>query len=195
MDLVVLVPGQDDYETFDGLLKRRRESLGIREIEYQLLKHPRRDPGCYHEAPAVLQPLLGRAAKALVVFDHEGCGQEVRSVAEITADLKGRLELSGWQGRADVLVIRPELEVWVWSESPHVDEILGWAGRQPGLRDWLVANGMWQAGEPKPADPKAGVERALREVRMHRSSALYRQLAEKVGLASCKDEGFARFRA
>ena len=77
----------------------------------------------------------------------------------------------------------------------RIDEILGWAGRQPTLREWLVARGMWEAGDPKPGDPKTGVEQALREVRIHRSSALYRRLAEKVGLASCKDDAFARLRA
>ncbi|MEN8217380.1 MAG: hypothetical protein ABFS56_13640 [Pseudomonadota bacterium] len=26
-----------------------------------------------------------------------------------------------------------ELEIWVWSDSPHVAEILGWKNKQPDL--------------------------------------------------------------
>jgi hypothetical protein len=37
------------------------------------------------------------------------------------------------------------------------------------------------------------MEAALREVRIPRSSSLYGQLAEKVGLQRCADESFRRF--
>ncbi len=49
-------------------------------------------------------------------------------------------------------------------------------------------------GLPKPADPKAAVERVMWLVRKPRSSAVYRQLAARVGLDRCSDSAFAKLR-
>jgi hypothetical protein len=89
--------------------------------------------------------------------------------------------------RAEVVVIDPELEIWVWSASPHVEDVLGWRGSTPPLRSWLRNQGLWGDDRPKPQDPKRAMEGALYEKRIPRSSSLYRQLAEKVGLTTCRD--------
>ena len=193
IDLVMLVPGKDERETFEGLLSSRRQSLDIRNLCYEILVHPRRDPGCFHEAPDILQPYQGLAQYSMVVLDHEGSGQEGRSPEDVGKDLKGRLEKSGWADRTEVLVLYPELENWVWSDSPEVDQAVGWRGRNPPLRDWLKEQGWWQQGSVKPNRPKEGLEAALREVRMRRSSSIYRNLAENVGLTRCQDQGFGAF--
>lgn len=190
LDLIALVPDKDQRETLDGLLTTRIGSLGIRKISFKILVHPRRDPGCYIEAQDILQPLVNKASYALVVFDHEGSGQEGRSANEIADDLLDRLSRSGWQNRAQVLVIEPELEIWVWSDSPQVDAALGWSGRSENLRGWLSIRGVWPDNSPKPPRPKECLLEALREVRVRRSSAIYRQLAEKVGLERCQDPAF-----
>ena len=192
LDLVVLVPGKDDREAVDGLLSARFESLGILRIRYEILVHPRRDAGCFHEAAAVLQPFYRRARHALVLFDREGCGQEDRSAGEIAEDVRIRLAESGWEERAAVVVIDPELEVWLWADSPRVDTELGWIGRDRRLRDWLQENGWWAAEERKPARPKEALERVLREVRLQRSSSIYGRLARTVGLRRCEDPSFRR---
>ena len=194
LDLVVLVPGKDDQEALEGLLSARSESLGIRPLRFKVLRHPRKDPGCFNEAQAVLQPLQTTALHALVIFDHQGSGQEGRPAREVASEVRHRLQQSGWGDRAEVMVIDPEIEIWVWSDSPHVDEALGWRDRQPTLRQWLRQNGLWQAGEPKPSRPKESLEAARREVRLQRSAAIYRQLAERVSLDRCQDTCFAQFR-
>lgn len=194
LDLIIVVAGKDDRESLDGLLSSRRKSLGIRDIRYEILVHVRRDSGCFREAPALLQPFQRRASRALVVFDHEGSGQEACPAEEVASDLRDRLRLSGWGDRAEVLTIRPELEVWVWSNSPNVDAVLGWKGRRPPLREWLRNHGLWPRGHLKPPDPRKSLLEALREAQMQRSSALYRRLAEKVSLERCQDEGFKRFK-
>ncbi|MBN1845414.1 MAG: hypothetical protein JW810_06995 [Sedimentisphaerales bacterium] len=194
LDLIMLVPGKDERETFEGLFSSRRESLGIRAICHQILVHPRRDPGCFNEAPDILQPFQNRARYSLIVLDHEGSGQENRSVKEVAADLKGRMEKSGWLRRTEVLVLQPELENWVWSDSPEVDQTIGWQGRNPPLRQWLLNQGHWQPGSTKPCRPKECLQAALWEVRMKRSSAIYRQLANTVGLSRCQDKSFLAFR-
>lgn len=194
LDLVVLLPGKDERETFDELLSSRKKSLRIRDVCYELLVHPRRDPGCFHEAPDILQPYQNRAHYSLIVLDHEGSGQEDRTAEEVAANLKGRMENAGWSNRTEVLVLQPELENWVWSDSPEVDRAIGWEGRNPSLRRWLMDRGGWPQGSAKPEKPKECLQAALREVQIKRSSAIYRELAARVGLERCQDRGFLTFR-
>ena len=73
--------------------------------------------------------------------------------------------------------------------------MLGWSGRQPALRDWLVRGGFLVNTAEKPNRPKEALEAALRHVKKPRSSALYQALAEKVSLRECVDPAFLRFRA
>lgn len=194
LDLIILVPGKDEKETIDGLLSKRNESLGISKIKFEILVHPRRDPGCYNEAQDILQPYINRAEYALVIFDHEGSGQEQRSAGDLASDLKHRLSRSGWGNRVQVLVIEPELEIWVWSNSPQVDVSLGWSEHSTNLRKWLSNKGFWPDESPKPPRPKECLLMALREVRIRRSAAIYRQLAESVSLKRCQDPEFKRLR-
>ncbi len=194
LDLIMLVPGKDEREAFDELLSSRRESLGIGPLIYQILVHPRRDPGCFHEAPDVLQPFLKRARKSLIVLDHEGSGQEYRRADDVAADLKSRMERSGWSSRVEVIVLEPELENWVWSDSPHVDRVTGWEGQTPPLRQWVRDQGFWPEAAPKPSRPKEAFEMALRRAKVRRSAAIYRQLAKSVSLEGCRDPAFLRFK-
>ncbi len=194
LDLVVLVPGKDEHEAFDALLSSRRSSLKICRIRYKILVHPRRDPGCYHEASDILQPYMSLAQYVLVVLDHEGSGREMDNPKDVAKELRDRLDRSGWSDRAEVLLLRPEFENWVWTDSPHLDRVIGWEGQSPPLRQWLRSNGRWPEGALKPPHPKECFEEALRHVRMRRTSAIYRQLAEYVSLERCNDEVFLQFK-
>lgn len=195
LDLVVLVPGKDDKAVVDGLLSRTK-SLQIRAISHETVVHPQRDPGCFQHGATFLQIYQTRATHALVLFDYVGSGQDNkrRNVTEVEGDLRGRLQRSGWDDRAEVLVIEPELEIWVWSDSPVVDEALGWQGYNPSLRDWLTANGLLTPGSVKPDRPKEAVEAALAHVQLSRSSSIYRRIAENVTLHRCQDPAFTRLR-
>jgi len=73
-----------------------------------------------------------------------------------------------------------------------VESDLGWAGREPGVRVWLVRKGLLQADQRKPLRPKDAVEGALRVARKRRSSSIYRQLAEKVSFSRCEDPAFVK---
>ncbi len=108
--------------------------------------------------------------------------------------MEGRLAANGWPDRALAIVLDPEVEVWVWADSPVVDDVMGWAGRTPALRDWLIAKGYLQGGESKPRRPKEAFEHALRLVPKARSSALFLSLAEGVSVNRCSDEAFLRLR-
>jgi hypothetical protein len=194
IDLVLLVADLDQEQALRALIDHRSASLGTRRLQWVLLRHPRHDAGCLNEAAEVLQPFQSRAAHALVVLDREGSGQEDRSAVELEKALDERLSISGWGDRARSLVIDPELEIWVWSPSPKVDESLGWAGRRPSLRDWLGAQGFLEGDQHKPARPKEAMRAALREVRRPVSAATFGRIAREVSLERCGDSSFGRFR-
>ena len=193
LDLVVLVPGKDDKAALKTLIECRHKSLAIPRIRHRFLVHPRRDPGCVNEAHNLLATSLSQARYALVVFDYEGCGQEHRKTAdEVETDVSNRLFDAGWGGRAATVVIRPELEAWVWSDSPKVDAALGWQDRRPSLREWLAESGHWRPGDLKPRRPKEAMQAALEFVKDSRSSAHFSKLAETVGVQRCSDPAFLR---
>lgn len=193
-DLVVLVADKNMEFATRGILSRPR-SLRIRAITFDVHVHVERDPGCFLKAAEFLRSFQSRYKRALVLFDREGCGRvaETRSVLE--RQVEDRLGASGWRSRAAAVVIDPELENWVWSASPQVDQHLGWAERVPDLRSWLRKTGYLQADEPKPARPEEAMEAALRETRKPRSSAIFERLAKVVSLTRCEDAAFAKLQS
>lgn len=159
--------------------------------------HPEHDPGCRLRSPEFLRAFARRSRHALVVLDLEGSGvDETNDRSVMEAQLEQRLRESGWQDRARVVVIAPELETWVWSDSPHVASVFGWTEEptRGGLREWLTDREFLVEGAAKPARPKEAVEGVLYELRRPRSSALYRKLAETVGFRRCEDPAFAKLR-
>jgi hypothetical protein len=191
-DLVVLAADVSIEATLRGLLGRPK-AIGIRPLQFDSHAHPRRDPGCYREAHEFLAPLRDQYRHALVVFDRNGSGS-TEPPEVIEEQVRGLFDASGWNGRADVVVIDPELEVWVWSDSPKVDEALFWAGREPALRAWVRSRGLWPDGRPKPVDPKRAVQLALEEVRIPLSSSVFSRLAATVSFERCVDPAFGRLR-
>ena len=92
------------------------------------------------------------------------------------------------------MVIDPELDIWVWADSSHVAEQLGWKRRE--LMSWLERNHYIVPPSVKPRRPKEVLEAALvTKKQKPRSSSLYKTLAEKVSLTSCTDRAFLKLRA
>jgi hypothetical protein len=190
-DLIALVADKN-MEAALGALLGRNQALGTRQIQAEIYVHPGRDPGCLRRAHDFLSAQNSSFQHALVLLDRQGCGSEDDAPA-LEAEIEDRLR-SAWTDRARAIVIDPELEVWVWSDSPHVDEALGWAGRLPGLRDWLVNEHHLPQDALKPTDPKAAMEGALSAAGIPRSSAIYARLAKTVSLRRCQDRAFLRLR-
>jgi hypothetical protein len=188
-DLICLVPDKNMEAAVSELLKRHA-ALKIRPPRAEVVVHPRRDPGVFREGVEFIRPLRDKYRHGLLLLDAAWEGAPPDAQAALDSEL-AEARLDDW---ARAIVIAPELEVWVWSDSPHVDEALGWSGREPALRSWLTQNGLWEAEVPKPRDPKTAVERALWEVRKPRSSAIYRTLAQTVSVERCQDSAFLRLR-
>ena len=193
-DLVILVADKNMEHAFRGVLSRG-PSLGLRDIAATLYEHPEHDPGCRRKCHDFLRPFSKQYAHAIVAFDLEGCGREQLSRDALQLEIAEQLSKNGWGDRAAAIVIEPELDVWVWSDSPHVAAILGWKDREPALRIWLEQERLLTPGHIKPTKPKEAMEKALRLVRKPRSSALYELLAKKVSLERCVDPAFLTLKA
>jgi hypothetical protein len=192
-DVIFLVADRNMEAAVLGLLGRP-ESLAIRRVGFVIRTHPQRDPGCYRRAHEFLGPFRNRYAYAIVLFDREGCGNQTQPRETLEAEVEERLAGSGWRDRAGAIAVDPELESWVWSDSPQVDTALGWAGHTPALRSWLIERGLLERHQAKPGRPKEAMEAALRVVRKPRSSAIYQELAATVSLRRCADPAFLKLR-
>ena len=104
------------------------------------------------------------------------------------------LRKAGWGNRSKAVVIEPELETWVWSESPRVDEVLGWNEGTGELRNWLCERDLWPDDEAKPPDPKSALKHAMRERNLSPTAVTFKNLAEKVSIRNCKDPAFLEVR-
>lgn len=192
-DLVVLVADKNMEAAASGIFTRSA-ALRIRDVTKKIYVHPERDPGCLLSSRDFLRPFSGQFEHALVLFDREGCGQEMKSREDLELDVEKELSVNGWADRATVIVIDPELESWVWNDSTHVDDVLGWRGKNPTLREWLGNKGFLNAGEIKPSRPKEAMEGALRFVRKPHSSAIYLQIAQRVSIERCTDGSFIKLK-
>ncbi|MFN3690854.1 MAG: hypothetical protein ACK4UU_08030, partial [Fimbriimonadales bacterium] len=97
------------------------------------------------------------------------------------------LSASGWDNRAAVIVIEPELENWVFSPSPHVADVIADGNR-------AICDKYYDPTQGKPVRPKETMQQILREAKVQRSSALFYKLAQKVSLAGCADPAFQKLK-
>ena len=194
--LIVMTADLDIENAVKGLLTRCK-ALGFADIsvgvDVDFVRNPNRDSGCYIHAADFLRYAIGKYEHALVMFDREGCGKDDDEVSSIAAKVERELNISGWKSAA-VVVLNPELESWVWSPSPYVDEELGWKASSPALREWLMAKGYLKNHAIKPHRPKEALEAALREKRKPRSARIYLNLASRVSLSRCSDDSFVKFK-
>lgn len=190
--LIVLAADRDIEETLTELFARP-EAVGVVPFEYEIRRHPGRDPGCRVDAAEFLRPFSHRFDHALVVFDRHGCGDSGPR-ENIETDVEHGLRLSGWEDRGRAVVIDPELETWVWSDSPAVHTALGWTRGHQELRAWLAAEELWDPGAAKPHDPKAAMLKCLRKARRKRSARIFGEIAAGTSLAGCHDPAFRKIR-
>lgn len=191
-DLIVLAADNQAKATLSGLLENRRRSLGIREIDYELIVHLKRDPGCFQTSHDLLRSQATRYSRCIVIFDYEGCGRDHRmSPDDVSADVLSRLLSNGWSaGEACVIVIVPELEAWVWSNSPHVAKEIAGLRTINEVSKMLRTAGFLNDEEERPSRPKEAMEFILKQTGKPNSSSVFRTLAEKVSLTNCEDPAF-----
>lgn len=190
-DCILLVADSDIKATVEGLFSRP-SAIPIRPISFDIIVHPQRDPGVRLRSRGLLEPFRYSHSRAISILDHEGCGS-IEPVERVEANIESSCA-SHWHDRIRAIAIAPEIENWVWSDSPRVDEALGWAGKLPNLRQWLVDTGSLSAIQEKPSRPKEAFDAALRYVNKPRSATIFAKLGATVSLNRCNDRAFGRFR-
>ena len=193
-DLVILAADKDLEHVLKGLLARP-EALGTRPVDADIFVEPEHDPACALRGVDFLVNLSADYGHGLLIFDHMGSGREATTPQHLQTTLNEAFASSVWGERGRAVVLSPELEAWIWSDSPHVDVVAGWRDRDPKLRPWLIEQKYLRVGEVKPARPKDAFEAALREAQKPRSASLYQQIAERVSLRRCTDTAFLELKS
>lgn len=193
-DLFVLVADRDMEASIQGILSRH-ESLGIKEITTTIKRHHNRDSGCFKNGFQLMRDYASTHKHGLLIFDRHGCGKENRSREQLEVDVCKTLSINGWGNRAEVIIIDPELENWIWSDSPEVDRCLKWDNQDISLRGWLKDKDLWQSEHSKPADPKSALITTIRETNKPLSPSIFQDLARTVSLNRCTDPSFEKLKS
>lgn len=193
-DCIFLLADRNMEATFSGFLGRPHfhASLQCRPFNFDpkqdVIVDASNDSGVYTRAHELLRPFLKQHHHAVVVLDEEWEGSP--GAGRIKTHISRNMIRNGWkEARFAVCVIAPELENWIWQDSPHVAA----AFRHSSFRElhaWLHVRGLWTDESSKPSRPKEAIEEALRANRIPRSSTLYRQVTERVSVRGCTDPAF-----
>lgn len=189
VDLLVVVPDKT-WEVVMAKILERHESIGVRNISARLAVVPGCDPGVRARGVAFAAELSRSHGHAILIFDHEGCG-DPRAVDVIEAEIRGLLK-PHWSDRADVVVVSPEIEEWLWRGLTHIATALGTSTEE--LKAQLTSSGHLQEGLHKPGRPKEAFQALLRAYRKKQSSVIYAELAQRMSLrpTGCKSSSFPR---
>lgn len=192
-DLFVLVADKRMQDTLSVVLKRHA-SIGMRRIDFDIQRTLGHDSDSYRHSSSFLKFRRNDYQHALTIFDYEGCGAEERKNRMLPLEIEQQLnsELSEvWGDRAKAIAIVPELEKWIWSQSPHFTSSLGWKG-ELDVWTWVQQNNFTLDGNGKPDRPKEALKAALLKTRIPMSTSIYKAIAEKVSLKNCQDAAFNR---
>lgn len=130
----------------------------------------------------------------MVVQDREWGGKDA---AEIRSHIRHNLVRNGWQDEnVDIVVIEPELEMWLWQDTPLIAQVFNNFNHQPftSLRKWMENEGWWLSTDLKPVRPKEAFEMLARRAKLPRSGALYQKIAEQISVRRCTDPTFRQLR-
>ncbi len=145
------------------------------------------DPGVYTRAAELLRPFVGEYRHVVVIVDEEWEGSP--GADEIRTRLQAHLAAVGWADTGLALVVRPEADIWLWTDTDHTAQALGWPGWSE-LSQALRAENWLEEESIKPERPKEAAEWALKNggENIKRSSALYRRVTSKVAVSRCTDD-------
>jgi hypothetical protein len=192
-DLVILVADMDAEMCLKSLLPRFQIVLGTREITFDIFKHSQRDGGCRTESHNFLRGMIKNYDYAMVIFDYEGSGSH-KSVENSEKEVKELLEKNGWKNKCEVIIANPEIDNWIWANSPHVATHLGWQNLDE-LNLFLVKENFKKDAKSKPERPKEAMEIALKSKKeIPHTSAIFKNIANDVSFKSCTDKSFLKFK-
>ena len=148
-DCLFLVADKNMEGMLKGFFSRDafHQSLGCGSFDFDprqdlVVAHGLNDPGLYTRANELLQPFSRTHQHAVVIVDAEWDGSPGEDA--ISKRLDEHLTSAGWLADCGcAVVIAPELENWIWQDSPHVCSALGFNGAFAVLRTDLENQGFW----------------------------------------------------
>ena len=197
-DCFFLVADKDMRFALKGLFERREvyRSIGCAPFPFSVtadcLVAGNHDPDIYRKSPGYTRPIQRSHRHLVVMLDsHWGGSPGADAISERISD---DLQRSGWPAdRFAVIVIAPELEVWMWQDRPQVADALAFNSDRfgkPTLRAWLGERGLWLPEENKPREPKRAFNETLARASRPRSATIYEKIASRVTLQHCTDPAF-----
>ena len=206
-DLVVLGADDDVIAVVRTILTERVASLGIKPLKItpaDFIKDVWHDSSPAANAVTLLRKFQKTHQHALVIRDLEGSGCEVEGSTHLEETISKALIQSGWEsGQVCVIVIEPELEIWLRFQSQHLEHLLKTKSKdqkassqinfEKRLAEIVDKNG--GVTEGKPTRPKEVLEDLLRAYRVPWSSSLFQNLSQKESLKTCVTPSFNRLLA
>jgi len=147
------------------------------------------DGGIHRRAHDLLRPYLPFYQNAVVMLDKNFGG---RLPAAIVRDqILNNLLRNGWSAECvEVVVIDPELEVWLWQRgNAHVARVFRYNGSD-SLEAFLEAEGFWSTAALKPARPKEAARLLLQRYRGGAPMVVYARIIENISVSGCQDPAF-----
>lgn len=196
-DCVYFVADKTMRETFLGFLSRkdRNEQLGCGDFIFDpaedlFFAAGQNDCGLNKRADALLSAFLHSHKKVVIVLDCDWDGSPGQGA--IIQNITSQLQESGW-APDDIVVIAidPELEQWIWQDSPVLATELRIEAPQ-GLKAALSERGLWPQDVAKPPSPKELFIQLRRENNVKLSSSVFKRIAANVPVAACQDSEFRR---
>lgn len=195
-DCLFLVADKNMESMLKGFLSRENFHLSLSCAPFVfdprqdlVVAHGQNDPGLYTRANALLQPYARSHRHVIVMVDVDWDGSPGHEM--IKRVIQSHIVNAGWiDGSGCAIVIAPELENWVWQDSIHVCNSLGYDNGFQQLRSTLEANGYWNAHDSKPHRPKEAMEWTLKQAKIPRTSSIFSQLAALVSFRGCVDPAF-----
>ncbi|MCS6973271.1 MAG: hypothetical protein N2044_05770 [Cyclobacteriaceae bacterium] len=192
-DLIVAVADSYQEEVIKALLPRLSLTHNISTIDFDIIRNPGHDSGSYNNSHNLLRLFVNQYSFCMVILDYEGSGIESKkSREEAERDVEYKLTLNGWEDRCCCIVIEPELENWMWINSPHVEDAIGWDNQKKSLYNWAREKGFMPRNGSKPLRPKETLERALRSTRTAKSASIYKRIAQQASYKDCSDLAFLK---
>ena len=196
-DLVILVADGTMKTVFDAFFERSRWELSLQCGAFDIWPQEdifhdplHTDGGVHKRAQELLRPYLNTHNRAVVVLDQQFGGE--RPAVEVRKEVLQNLHANGWnEDRCSVIVIDPELEVWLWQDNANVAQAIKFTGAS--LRAHLQANGKWPAGALKPVDPKATIQEFIKPQKALKTKVVYSRIARRVSVVGCTDPAFQLF--
>ncbi len=192
-DLLFYVADGNMKEAIRGFMERgglpQRVGCGAISFDARLdikVAKGQNDPGVFTRGDELLRPFAGEYRHVVIIVDEEWDGSPGANA--IHARLQDHLRAEGWEETGLALVVSPEADIWLWTDTDHTANALGWANwlqLSAALRgeSWLNEDAI------KPERPKEAAEWALKTgpENIKRSSALYRRVTSKVSASRCTD--------